>query len=263
MPAAKPPKLTAKERRFVEEFLSNERNATAAYRKVYNTAGNPKTVKAEAYRLLNTPAITAVIAKADAKANAAQTAVIDKYALTVEEVMDRWCRIASANPNDIVQHRRGPHRYCNGIEHAYQWKTVREFQAAVRDATEKKVLTPTDEGGYGYKRTAPINPDCPECAGEGSGYMHAVDTRELSGDALMLYAGTKQTKDGLEIKMQDQSKALESIGRHLGMFVERAQMIGKDGQPVDPGGTVLMIDYGDGRGPRTAAEMEADKSVGA
>jgi phage terminase small subunit len=73
----------------------------------------------------------------------------------------------------------------------------------------------------------PIDPNCPECHGDGVGHNVAADTRTLSPQARMLYAGVKQTKDGLEIKMHDQQKALENAARHLGMFTEKLTIGGK------------------------------------
>ena len=43
----------------------------------------------------------------------------------------------------------------------------------------------------------------------------------------VLYAGVKQTKDGLEIKMHDQQKALENVARHLGMFQDKLVVEGR------------------------------------
>ena len=40
----------------------------------------------------------------------------------------------------------------------------------------------------------------------------------------MLYAGVKQTREGLEIKMHDQQKALENAARHLGMFQDKLEV---------------------------------------
>jgi phage terminase small subunit len=61
----------------------------------------------------------------------------------------------------------------------------------------------------------------------GVGRTIIADTRTLSPQARMLYAGVKQTKDGIEVKMHDQLKALEMAARHLGMFVERVEFADK------------------------------------
>ncbi|KLU66318.1 terminase small subunit [Desulfosporosinus acididurans] len=47
---------------------------------------------------------------------------------------------------------------------------------------------------------------------------------------------TKQTKAGVEvereIRFSDKNKALELLGKHLGMFIERKELTGKDGGPI-------------------------------
>jgi hypothetical protein len=61
--------------------------------------------------------------------------------------------------------------------------------------------------------------DCPECDGIGHVVTHIRDTRDLSEATLALFDGVKETRHGIEIKFQDRSKALESIAKHLGMFL--------------------------------------------
>lgn len=77
---------------------------------------------------------------------------------------------------------------------------------------------PSDAGGYGFDATLSPHADCPECHGEGFGEVHALDTRNLNGPAKLLYAGAKQTSQGIEVKLHDQAKALENVAKHLGMF---------------------------------------------
>lgn len=42
-----------------------------------------------------------------------------------------------------------------------------------------------------------------------------------------------KTKDGIKIKFHDKLSALDKIGRHLGMFVEKHELTGKDGGPIE------------------------------
>jgi phage terminase small subunit len=53
--------------------------------------------------------------------------------------------------------------------------------------------------------------------------VFAADTRTLSGDAALLYAGVKETSGGIEIRMHDQLKALENVARHLGLFKDQVE----------------------------------------
>ena len=41
-------------------------------------------------------------------------------------------------------------------------------------------------------------------------------------------AGIKRGKNGIELKLNDKEKALELLGRHLGMFKDRIEVSGLD-----------------------------------
>lgn len=41
-------------------------------------------------------------------------------------------------------------------------------------------------------------------------------------------AGIKKGKNGIELKLNDKEKALELLGRHLGMFKDRIEVSGLD-----------------------------------
>jgi len=43
---------------------------------------------------------------------------------------------------------------------------------------------------------------------------------------LAVLAGIKQGENGIEIKMHDKIKALEALGRHLGLFNDKLQLEG-------------------------------------
>lgn len=51
---------------------------------------------------------------------------------------------------------------------------------------------------------------------------------KLSTDKKKAIAGTKQTKNGIEIKMHDKVRALELLGRHLGLFKDKVEVSGSD-----------------------------------
>lgn len=222
-------KLTQKQARFVEEYLIDLNATQAAIRAGYS-ANSAGAIGAEN---LTKPEIANLIA-------ASRTELAVQAEFSALDVLKRWIDITTADPNDLVQHRRAPCRHCNGKDHAYQWKTAREYAEACREAKAAGNLRPSRVGGYGYSVRASINPKCPECNGEGVGYTYAVDTRALSPQARILYAGVKQTKEGLEIKLHDQGKALENVARHLGMFKERVEHTGADGAPLIPALSVVI-----------------------
>lgn len=205
--------LRPKQQRFVEEYLIDLNATQAAIRAGYSA----KAAGAIGAENLRKPQIANLVAasRADLKVQAEFSAL---------DVLKRWVTIATVDPNELVQNRRAPCRHCNGKDHAHQWKTPREYTEAVREAKNSGNPRPSRVGGYGYSVRAPINPKCPECNGEGIGYTYAVDTRTLSPQARILYAGVKQTKEGFEVKLHDQSKALENVARHLGMFIDKSDV---------------------------------------
>ena len=69
------------------------------------------------------------------------------------------------------------------------------------------------------------------------------DTRNLSPAAVALYAGVKQTKEGIEIKMHSKMDALEKLAKHVGLYEKDNQ------QKADPLASLLTrIASGNGNG---------------
>lgn len=68
-------------------------------------------------------------------------------------------------------------------------------------------------------------------------------TDRLDTDKQAAIAGIKEGRNGIEVKLNDKVKALELIGRHLGMFTEKVEHSGAIGSEVN-----IVIDgetYGD------------------
>ena len=214
--------LKPKQRKFVEEYLTDLNATQAAIRAGYSA----KTANEQAARMLAKVSVQAAVAESQAK-------LAERTEITQEMVLRRWWEIATADPNELIQLRRTCCRFCHGDDHQYQW-TAREYDRALEawskrtaaaDANKQEPM-PETPGGLDYDRTLVPHPDCPECHGEGIETVHAKDTRSLSEQARKLLAGVKVTKDGLEIKMQDQGKALENVARHLGMFTDKLELTG-------------------------------------
>ncbi|MGV6394523.1 terminase small subunit [Pseudomonas caspiana] len=203
--------LTAKQQRFVIEYLTDLNATQAAIRAGYSAKG----AKDQAYQLMQRPEIaTAIQAAMDDRAARTQ--------ITQERVLERLWMIATADPNELAVHRRVCCRHCFGKKHAYQWGDEDEFEEATAKAMKiKGAMLPTDAGGYGFDRTLRPHPKCPKCRGEGHGDVVWGDTRDASPAAKALYARTKKTKDGFEIVTHDQLAALDKVGRHLGMFGDK------------------------------------------
>ena len=201
--------LTAKQQRFVDEYLKDLNATQAAIRAGYSK----KTANVIAAQNLSKLNIQSVIAHRMAARG-------QKAAITQEMVLERLWMIATANPNELIEHRRGCCRNCFGIDHQYQWKDEEELLKAVSDEADPEDVS--EDGGFGFDPTIRPHPKCPKCRGEGFGSVHAHDSRDVSAAALALYAGVKQTKEGFEIKMHDQLAALDKVAKHLGMFTDKS-----------------------------------------
>lgn len=58
-----------------------------------------------------------------------------------------------------------------------------------------------------------------------------ADTRKLKGSAKVLYAGAKQTRNGIEILTRDKDAAVVNLARYLGMMVDK-ELSGPGGGPI-------------------------------
>ncbi|WP_065202682.1 terminase small subunit [Chromobacterium subtsugae] len=202
-------KLTPKQQLFVQEYLIDLNATAAAARAKYSDPNIGR-------QLITKHNVITAIAEA-------QQARSQRTEITADMVLDRLWQIATADPNDLVQYRRDNCRHCWGAGHQYQW-TEAEFEQAQREAKEKGEEAPGEKGGFGYVPTRDPNPACPECAGEGRGKIFVSDTRRVKGSARLLYAGVKQGRDGLELKMHDQLAALNKVAEHIGLFRDAAAM---------------------------------------
>lgn len=217
--------LTDKQQLFVDEYLVDLNATQAAIRAGYS----PNTAEQQASRLLSNVKVQEAIREAQEKRAA-------RVNITADMVLDRWWKIATADPNELIHVRRLACRHCHGIDHKYQWVDEAEYAQAVEEAVnfaemkaaelDKPVseILPSEDGGYGFDQLADPHPECPKCSGEGRADLHIEDTRKLKGGARLLYAGVKQTKAGVEVLMHDQGKALENVARHLGMFKDRLEV---------------------------------------
>ena len=62
------------------------------------------------------------------------------------------------------------------------------------------------------------------------------DTADLTENQIKAIAGIKEGKFGIELKLNDKEKALELLGRHLGMFKEKVELSGRPRQRKDKTG---------------------------
>lgn len=205
------------------EFVKDLNGTQAAIRAGYGRSS----ADSEAARLLADPDVrTAVKALQDERAR--------ELKLEANEVLRHLVELAIADPNELIQHRRGCCRHCHGNLFGYQRTPaemerdqaaheVAELERQRKDPERHQPRVFDPAGGVGYDPRREPHEDCPECFGEGVERIHLADTRHLSGPARRLYAGVKQTKDGVQVLMRDQDKAIELIGRHLAMFKDKVE----------------------------------------
>ncbi|NTU49348.1 MAG: terminase small subunit [Desulfobulbaceae bacterium] len=234
MGAAKIDKMNARQKRFCEEYIVDLNGKQASIRAGYSA----KTAEVTGSQLLRNPKVSAYITALQLKRS-------NRVEITADEVLEQLWNIATADPRELTENRRGACRYCYGDNFRYQM-TPSEMEEAIRvhDEREERRLEgkkgkpkPFDTlGGYGFDPHKEPNPECPECFGDGIPRPFVADTRKISKKATSLLAAVKETKDGIEIKKHDKMKALELIGKHLGMFpaAGKFELVGKDGKDLIP-----------------------------
>lgn len=216
--------LTERQKAFVREYLVDLVATQAAIRAGYS----PKTAEQQGNRLLGNAKVAEEIARQTKERH-------NRLGIDADALLKRAETILTADPRKLTEHHVGACRYCYGLDHGFQWRTEREWNAACAAAEAKKKERPGCEGGFGYNRTKEPCPTCPECDGLGVPYVVFADTRKLTPDALVLYEGVKQTKDGIEIKTASKQAAFDLLAKHKGLMAEqhKHEHTGKDGKPIE------------------------------
>ena len=66
-----------------------------------------------------------------------------------------------------------------------------------------------------------------------SNSVELVSSDDLDDETAAAIAEVSQTVNGVKIKFHDKKGALDSMAKHLNMFVERHEVTGKDGKPIE------------------------------
>jgi hypothetical protein len=210
--------LPPKVRLFVVEYAKDMNGTQAAIRAGYSAKTAQEQSSQHLSKLMVKQAVDAVMNDR-----------IEQGIFDGDMVISRWVEISQANPNSLTQYRRVNCRYCWGEGHRYQFTPaeMEDAKLALFDSNAKRVLDELpelewdDKGGLGFVGNRDPHPECPECWGEGVGRPFFTDTRKLGRESLPLYAGVKQTKDGLEIQMHNQTDALDKLARHFGLYKDK------------------------------------------
>ena len=157
-------KLTAKQKRFIDEYLVDFNGTQAAIRAGYAT----RSAEVTAAKLLRN-------AKVQAEISRRQKDLQRRTEVTQERVVRELARVAFADAASHVQ--------------------VRLREVPCPDGTRARV---------------PV--------------VEVKPTAELTDDQRAAIAQIKQGANGIEVKMYDKIKALELLGRHIGMFNDKLEL---------------------------------------
>lgn len=251
--------LSDREARFVMELVVDE-NASAAY---VRAGYSEKNADSNAARLSGKDSIRAAAAHVRAK-------IAERAGYKAEEALRLAADILRADARELVAFHRSCCRFCYGDRFLYQRtegemrqdRARHEAMVARRQERNKDYVDPgfDEQGGAGFDMRKPPNTECPACAGEGVGRVVVQDTRKLSREAAALYAGAKEGKEGIEVKMHDKMAALDKMFRYHGLYeVDNKQ---KAAQAVDPAALIALSEEMDRARAERLAIMERRKQMG-
>lgn len=166
--------LTAKQSRFVAEYLIDLNGTQAAVRAGYS----PKTANEQAARLLANVSVQSAL-------QAAMTRREIRTEITQDKVLRELAKIGFSD-----------------IRKAVKWG---DSVAVLNEDSGEMVMT------HGLA-------------------LLASDT--IDDETASAIAEVSESKQGLKVKFHDKRAALVDIGKHLGMFVEKAELTGKNGGPI-------------------------------
>lgn len=217
--------LTLREARFVDLYLLSF-NASRSYVEAGFSAKPGPSAEACSSRLLGT-------AKVQAFLRVRAKAMFDRMGEEQDKLIRSYTYTAYADPRELSEYRRGACRYCYGKFHRYQF-TAGEWDRKMTEYAERQEKADEDgrpmpkepdaKGGTGYDWRKPPYDDCPECFGLGEGRNIVKDTANLSPAALALFAGVKEGRDGIEVKMHDQMAARGVLAKYRKLYEDGANV---------------------------------------
>ena len=118
--------------------------------------------------------------------------------------------------NDGVARKNGSRLLTNADIQKYIADRMQERQKRT-EITQDRVLE--ELAAIAFARAT----DYAEVKGE---CVRIKDTDSLTDQQIKAIAGIKEGKFGIELKLNDKEKALELLGRHLGMFTDKVEVSG-------------------------------------
>lgn len=213
--------VSDKERQVAHEYVIDKNKTQAAIRAGFS---------AHSARSLATPMFAKHYFRSLSEKLIEET--VKRASTTADDVLARLGMIAKGDPRELSQWRIRCCRHCWGVDFKYQ-ETPAEHEDRKAKHLEKvaeKVAKSLPEpewdmkGGPTYDGRKAPNPECPECWGEGEGYLHIPDSRTLSPEGVALFAGVEQGKDGIKAKTLSQEKALEMLAKAHKVFEDKVEV---------------------------------------
>jgi phage terminase small subunit len=145
-----------------------------------------------------------------------------------DAIRQRLSDIAEVDASEYMDIIRVNCRYCHSQDHAMQQLKPTEWRAMMRKYEEdcafaqlcKNPMPEMPECEPGFEPLRRPHPRCPECGGAGHIHERLKPTSEWSPRARRAFGGIKKTKDGIEFKILDMHKALDSLARMDNMFAK-------------------------------------------
>lgn len=208
--------LTPQQEKFAQAVASGK-NQAEAYREAY-----PLSKKWKDDSVHNKASALMRHAQVSARVSVLQAAIAERAEVKAADVLREAYNILLADPRELVSYIVHCCRHCYGEGFRYQ-RTVVEFEAdklqhEIAVANKKAEGEFNPQGGIGYDERLVPNQACPVCFGRGQGRVLVADTRNVSKQAASLYAGIKQTKDGLEVKLHSKVDVMDKLFRHFGLY---------------------------------------------
>ncbi len=159
--------FTAKQQRFIQEYLIDYNGTQAAIRAGYSA----KTAQEQASRLLSNVMVAAEIERLNQKTAA-------KLEITRESIMQELAAVGFARASDFVRVETEP-----------------STKLGIHPITGEIINVPSS-----YQ------------------FVRIVGTDEVPEDKAAALAGVKQGANGIEVKLHDKIRALELLGKAVGIF---------------------------------------------